>query len=196
MKKKSEVVEDKILYLTKLKEKFGYYPDYIRLDNSGENVKLSEEVKRRVSTQIKFEFVSKNTPQQNGLVERDIATIWGRTRAMMSAARLPTNIRERLWGELFRTAADIINMSASHMDDKTRNEKWENILPDFVKEMHPIGEIEIVYRSKKSAKIDDKGLATMLVGYADQHSKGTFRMWNLTTRKISITRDVTWLNKN
>ncbi len=86
----------------------------------------------------------KNTPQQNGLVERDIATIWGRTRAMMSAARLPTNIRERLWCELFKTAADIINMLASHMDDKTRNEKWENRLPDFVKEMHPIGEMGIV----------------------------------------------------
>ncbi len=64
LKKKSKVVEDTILYLTKLKEKFGYYPDYIRKDNSGENIKLSEEVKKSVSTQIKFEFVSKNTPKK------------------------------------------------------------------------------------------------------------------------------------
>jgi hypothetical protein len=62
--------------------------------------------------------------------------------------------------------------------------------------MHPIGEMGIVNVTGKSPKYIDKGFAGMLVGYADQHSKGTFRMWNIATKKISIARDITWLNKN
>ena len=79
-------------YLKAIKEKFGYYSDIIRLNNSGENIKLSKEVKTKLSSTIKFEFTAKNTPQQNGLIERDIATIWGRTRAIMSASKLSSHV--------------------------------------------------------------------------------------------------------
>lgn len=93
-------------------------------------MKFSKEVKKRRLRQIKFEFTAKNMTEQNGKVERDIATIWGRERSMMSAAHLPSGLRGKLWAELFRTAVDLLNVSSSIMGEKTRNEKRENRLPD------------------------------------------------------------------
>lgn len=46
LKKKSELVEDTLSYLTSLKEKFGYFPEVIWLDNSRKNVKVSKEAKK------------------------------------------------------------------------------------------------------------------------------------------------------
>lgn len=55
------------------------------------------------------------------------AIIWGRARSMMSAAHLSSNLRGKLWGEFFKTAIDILNMSSSTMGQKTRNEKMGKI---------------------------------------------------------------------
>ena len=44
-------------------------------------------------------------------------------------------------------------------------------------------------------KLDNKGFDAMFLGYSDEHANGVCRMMNLNTRKISITRDVKWLNK-
>lgn len=59
-----------------------------------------------------------------------------------------------------------------------------------------IGEIGIVHKSGKVSKASDKRRAGILVGYADQHSKGTYWMFMLETHKISVTKDVTWLKMN
>ena len=82
------------------------------------------------------------------------------------------------------------------MGDKARIEKWENRLPDFSKNLQIIGEIGIVHKSGINPHTDDKGFAGMLIGYADQHPKGAYRMINLETNKISVPRDITWLHIN
>ena len=105
-------------------------------------------------------------------------------------------MQAKLWCEPFKTAIDIMNISASTMGDKTRNEKWENRLPDFCKKLRVIGEIGVDTKLGIATKIFDRGFSAMLVGYADQHAKGTYRMLNLQTNKISVTKDVTWLNMN
>jgi len=45
---------------------------------------------------IKFEFTARQTPQQNGKVERAFATLYGRMRAMMAAAKWDDNMKHRL----------------------------------------------------------------------------------------------------
>ena len=63
--------------------------EYVRMDNSGENKKFIE---RAYSADWKlapkWEFTLRNTPQQNGLVEVDLAMIAGRARAMCNAAKM------------------------------------------------------------------------------------------------------------
>ena len=93
LKKKSEGVEDGLELLEEIKAKKGKGPDYVRLDQSGENKKLRDTIKRRFP-ETKIEFTARGTPQQNGRVERAIATIWNRVRAMLDGAGIHGEKRE------------------------------------------------------------------------------------------------------
>jgi hypothetical protein len=36
----------------------------------------------------------------------------------------------------------------------------------------------------------------MFLGYPESHSKDTYRMWNIKTKRMILSRDVLWLNKS
>ena len=57
----------------------------IRYDNAGENRKLKE-ILDLEGFNIKFEFTAPYTPQQNGVVEIEFATLYERVRAMLNGA--------------------------------------------------------------------------------------------------------------
>ena len=48
---------------------------------------------------IKFEFTAPYTPQQNGKIERNFQTLYGKIRAMLNWARLPARLRSKLWAQ-------------------------------------------------------------------------------------------------
>ncbi len=60
---------------------------YIRCDNAGENYSLKKEIDHE-GMNIQFEFTARQTTQQNGKVEGAFATLYGRMRAMMTAAKI------------------------------------------------------------------------------------------------------------
>ena len=59
----------------------------IRCANAGENKTLKESLMKNFK-EIKFEFMSPGTPQQNDVVERGFATHYSRMRVMMTHAGL------------------------------------------------------------------------------------------------------------
>ena len=67
---------------------------YIRCDNAGENKTLEEECKKE-GLGITFEYTARNTPQQNGQVERSFATLYGKIRSMLRAAGMTQTEKER-----------------------------------------------------------------------------------------------------
>ena len=63
--------------------------------------------------------------------------------------------------------------------------------------MRPWGSIGYVtIRSKMKSKWKEKSIRCILVGYASNHSRDTYRMYNPKTRSIIQTRDVQWANWN
>ena len=50
-------------------------------------------------------------------------------------------------------------------------------------------------KKKLYSKLEDKGIVCLFLGYAEDHPEDTYRMLNLETKKVIITRDVKWLNK-
>ena len=48
---------------------------------------------------IKFEYTAVDTPQQNGKVERKFATLYGKVRSALNAAKLKPFLRFGLWAE-------------------------------------------------------------------------------------------------
>jgi len=50
-------------------------------------------------------------------------------------------------------------------------------------------------RSKIKGKLENKGMECIFVGYAENHTGDVYRLLNLKTDKIVLSRDVVWLNK-
>jgi hypothetical protein len=48
---------------------------------------------------VKLEFTNPETPEQNGQVERNFATLWRRVRAILNRSGVPQELREKLWAE-------------------------------------------------------------------------------------------------
>ena len=48
---------------------------------------------------------------------------------------------------------------------------------------------------KIKGKLKDRGMKAMFVGYADNHAGNVYRFVNLKTKKIILSRDITWMNK-
>ena len=48
---------------------------------------------------------------------------------------------------------------------------------------------------KVRSKLENSGTRCVFVGYATNHAGDVYRMFNITTRKISMSRDVIWLDK-
>ena len=50
-------------------------------------------------------------------------------------------------------------------------------------------------RDMKCPKIQDKGLTCMFLGYSLEHAGNCYRMYNPSTGKLHISRDVKWSNR-
>ena len=171
----------------------------VRCDGGGENKSL----KSRCNSvdwklNIDFEWTARSTPQQNSPAEVAIATIGNRGRAMMIAANVPYAMRFKLYREAYRCATLLDGLVVKEVDGevKTRMEHWGMSLPKWTAALRTWGEAGVVtLKQKMRPKMEDKGLTCMLVGYAEDHAEGVYRMWNPTTGGIHESRDVTWLKR-
>lgn len=168
---------------------------YIRCDNAGENVALKHRIDDE-GINIEFEFTARETPQQNGKVERAFATLYGRMRAMMLHAKWSQEMKHKHWMEAASTATKLDNM----MNDKGAKcpyQKFYGKSPLFEKYMRTFGEKGIVTLNPGKAikaKLDDRGIECIFVGYATNHAGNVYRMLNPKTNKVLVTRDVRWLS--
>ena len=181
-------------FIKKLKE-MGQPVRYIRCDNGGENLTLKRQLDNEGSN-IKFEFTARHTPQQNGKVERAFATLYGRMRAMMASAGIDGEAKQRLWMEAAATATKLDNIL--HNDgDVSPYKKFYQEDPDYEKHLRTFGELGVVTVQPGGtikSKLEDRGTKSMFLGYAANHAGNVYRMLNLKTNKVLITRDVKWLD--
>jgi hypothetical protein len=85
--------------------------EYIRMDNSGENMLLVECVSGADwNLAPKWEFTACSTPQQNGLVEVEFTTIVGRARAMCNAAHMSDRIQIFVVNEVLTYSTALSNL--------------------------------------------------------------------------------------
>jgi hypothetical protein len=67
------------------------------------------------------------------------------------------------------------------------------ILYDNLKIFDEVG--VVTTKDKIQAKLSNRGITCMFVGYTDHHSRDVYRMLNLTTNSIINSQDIIWLNK-
>eukprot|EP00804_Cyclotella_cryptica_P006706 CCRYP_008640-RA/>CCRYP_008640-RA protein AED:0.60 eAED:-0.00 QI:0/0/0/0.2/1/1/5/0/1261 len=195
-KHKDEFIEPMCAFMRRLADK-GMAAEYIRMDNSGENKKLVERATGADwKLNPKWEFTARSTPQQNGLVEVEFATIAGRARAMCNAANMNAKVRILVANEVLSYSTAFGNLVVDKDCRQTRYERMGLKNPKWAEPgiMRTFGEAGVVKRGK-NGKLGDRGIPMVFVGYAENHSHDCYRMWYPTTRKVTESQDVIWLHR-
>lgn len=126
----------------------------------------------------------RDTPQQNGVVERLNRTLLEKARCMRSNSRLG----REWWAESVATTAYIVNRSPhSTLDGDTPFKVWSGEHADYGR-LRVFG--CIAYYHVKDNKLDNRAKKAIFLGYA-RGVKG-YRLWSLEDSKFVISRDVTF----
>lgn len=190
-------VKPGVNFVDELKTKHKISVKTIRADNAGENKKL-EDALLKAGHGVTFEYTAANTPQQNGAVERGFATLYGRVRSMFQGSGIEDENRQKLWAEAAQMATDLDNI-CSYDGKKSRYEKLFKYSPNFQNDMRIFGEMGIVLRPEPGehhGKMKNRGTHAIFVGYSHKHATSTYRMFNLNSGRVIVTRNVQWLDKN
>ncbi|GJT33597.1 zinc finger, CCHC-type containing protein [Tanacetum coccineum] len=125
------------------------------------------------------------SPQQNGVVERRNRTIMSTTRCMMKATNMPQNF----WAEAVRHAIYILNsVPTKALEDITPYEAIKQKKPNLEK-LKVFGSIAYAkVPSQHLTKLDDR--STKMVYLGNEQGSKAYRLFDPTTRKICVSRDV------
>ena len=193
VKKKSEVtscVEEVLIWAIGK----GYKPQYLRCDNAGEHQKKLQNVCAKHGVNI--EYTARNTPQQNGQVERAIATDRGRRNAMMDASSFTDAEKKLLRAE----ATQMVSQLAQFVVSANQPTPASHLLPTGTgllqpKHLRKFGQVGYVTtKAKIQGKMKPRAKAMFMVGYANNHAPDTYRMYDPSKGSVVVTRDVTWTN--
>ena len=165
---------------------------YICCDNAGEH--QSELQKYCVENGITLEYTAPNTPQQNGRAEKKIHILWQRAMTMMVTANLKVESQNKFWAEAVSTANYLEDLVIKAQRDKPALECWtDKSVSKWVKRLVEFGRIGVANKKDKLiGKMKMKGFTIVMVGYAMNHGPGTYRVYNPSSNRIIITRDVEW----
>ena len=193
--KKSDQVDHLISLVKEINQEKGKRVEFIRCDNAGENKSFEAECKKE-GLNITFEYTARNTPQQNGQVERAFATLYGRMRAMMKQAGFSDNEKQKFWTECASTATKTDNVLIRKGQQESPYKQFYKEDPAYQKHLKPFGTKAVMTTKRGSdikGKLDDRGTLCTFLGYARNHTGDTYRMRNNSTGKTVITRDLKWL---
>ena len=144
-------------------------PKVIRCDNSSENVILKLKYEEK-NLGITFEFIAPKNPQQNGVVERNFTTLYGRICSMMNRSRLEGDLQTKLWVECASTEMKLENLCTLFTNKKERGIEVSQSPVKLSSSLTVFGEMAIISKREKiSAKLRDKGFPAIFVGYADNY---------------------------
>ena len=117
---------------------------------------------------------------------------------MMIEANVPKDLRHLVAQKVFEIATKLDGLVPTLIKGvvKSRVEHATGKIPPYVDHVRKWGEAGIVKtKTKQTAKMADRGIKCMMVGYANDHSGDTYEMLNWMTRKVMESRDIIWLNR-
>jgi hypothetical protein len=147
-----------------------------KFDSAGEN-KSTQEMFEKEGYGIKCKYTARETPQQNGMVKRAFATLFGRVRALMTNTEFEKIKRETLWAECAATATKLNNLLVRTSEKKNPFELFYGKENPIEKHLKIFGEIGIVTKSNTSkikSKLSDRGIPWIFLGYAKDHAPNVY----------------------
>lgn len=183
---KGQVADKVKLMITKAKLETGNQVLMLHSDNGTE---LMKDLTSYLSENGIIKSTSApHTPNQNGFIERDVATVTKGARVLLSRSKLP----KPLWAEATNTMVYILNRIVSSGKRVTPYELWFGNRPS-VANMHEFGESVVNRKVRPEGRWDDRGVAGKFVGYGNRFN--TFRIFRPHDGAVIVTCDVVFLNK-
>lgn len=183
---KSDVKEKIIEFIEIMKTQHSKVPKIIRSDRGGEYMK-NELHKYFKDNGILTQFTVPKTPQQNGVAERKNRTLIEMVRCMLNSS----GIHKQYWGEAVNTANHILNRLPTKGIKATPYEIWHNKKPNL-NYFQIFGTPAYVHIPKdERKKLDVTSRKLIFVGY-ENGTKG-YRLLDVNTHKIKVSRDVTFI---
>ena len=121
---------------------------------------------------------------------------------MLNGEGIYGHIRENLWEECTKTATLLNNIlyhkkinSEKYRPPQSPYQVFYGKIPKYFSGLKVFGEIGILKTSysRLQSKLNNKGSTAIFIGYSTRHGTNVYRMFNLTTQSIIISRDITWL---
>ena len=130
LKEKSEVTECFSKYLNLVKNKFGRYPSFLRVDNGGEYTSAAFK-KLCENSGVEIMYTIPRNPENNGVAERYNRTLVEMSRALLFDAE----IGKEYWNHALLTSVYILNRLPSRTIEKGKTpvELWYGYPPDLSK---------------------------------------------------------------
>ncbi|UYV65267.1 hypothetical protein LAZ67_3003757 [Cordylochernes scorpioides] len=189
IKNKSDVLDIFKEYATLIYTQTGNKIKVLRTDNALEfkSDNFADLCKR---FGIIHEFTAPYVHEQIGRIERDYRTIVEAARSMLNSRNLPGFF----WAEACNTATNILNRSATKQTPGTTPyELFFGTKPN-VANYKIFGCNAYMHIPKENRKKwDNKSIKLMFLGY--ENTSKNFRLWDWKTRKIRISKDVTFDEK-
>jgi hypothetical protein len=147
---------------------------------------------------VKVEYTSRDSPQQNSLAEVALRTLAGRARAMTVAANLPPEHKKNFTMVAIQHATALDNLIPVEIDGLTKSRyEWQHgEPPKYAANLLLLGTAGAVVLKNRDIqpKLEDCGKKCCYVGVPLNHAADTYRMWHSPNAEY-ITRDVTFLNR-
>ncbi len=197
LKEKSDLKDHVIELIKEMHLKYNCKVKCIRCDNAGENISLEKACKQE-GLGVFFEYTAPGTPQQNGRVERKFATLYNRVRAMLNGGKFSSSLRNQLWAEAAQTATVLQNSLVSQQGAMSPyHQFFGKRRTSILDTVQRFGEICIVANQGAIMnKMQNRGKHCIWLGFADNHASKCYRLLNLETKRIVISRDVIFLDKS
>lgn len=154
--------------------------------DNGSEFKNQELADYTASLGINHIFSAPYTPQQNGLIEREIRSVMDSARTML----LKANLTRALWPEAVQTAIYVLNrVPTRRKPHQTPFEQWHGKIPD-VKNLRVFGQRAFVRKPdvKIVGKWDTRAEEALFVGYTEYSN--TYRFFKPEDESIIVSCNV------
>jgi len=112
---------------------------------------------------------------------------------MFSEAGLTEPQRQKLWTEGVNTACDLENMVTSDLKSTDSHTAFYKQPFAHHRLLKTFGEMAVAKTIDPGGKLDNRGRVCIFVGYAKNSAPGTYRLLHLSTKRIIVSCDLTWL---
>jgi hypothetical protein len=169
------------------------------MDPAGENLALEKRVQSvdwQALQPIKVELTSRETLQHNNLAELAFPYLGGKARSMMGAAFVPVEERGKVSIEAIKCATQLDGLRIVTINGVTATRDFHvySVNPSWSRNLRTWGEAGVV-KEGKDGKTGNRGIAMMFIGYPNNRESDSICMWNRSTNRVVVTRDVIWLKR-